>query len=293
MKNRMLNKGLAYVLAASFLFSAYTKAIAPGFFELTLIDQHLASTRLVAAWMTRVIIGVEAVLGLALMWGISLRHILKVVLFLLVVFTAHLGYLWGQGDTENCGCFGTLLAMNPWQSMLKNLALLGISIYLFRHTKAQPIRWFSISGLSLLVMILTLAALPIKTPEAVAFQAFHQFERAGRVDLLSGEKLVAIFNLDCEHCQELATELGQLQRNHPTTFPDTYVLFFQEGNTTPEVFEEMTQTQFPFQMIDLETFFDMIGNSPPRLYFLNSGAIEAVIDTDYRAFLAATFGLVD
>ena len=113
------------------------------------------------------------------------------------------------------------------------------------------------------------------------------------MDLLSGEKLVAIFNLDCEHCQELATELGQLQRNHPTTFPDTYVLFFQEGNTTPEVFEEMTQTQFPFQMIDLETFSDMIGNSPPRLYFLKSGAIEAVIDTDYRAFLAATFGLVD
>ena len=47
------------LLGVTFLFSAYTKAVAPGFFEITLIDQGLAVTRNFAAHMTRFIIGME------------------------------------------------------------------------------------------------------------------------------------------------------------------------------------------------------------------------------------------
>ena len=52
------------LLGVTFLFSAYTKAVAPGFFEITLIDQGLAVTRNFAAHMTRFIIGMEFSIGL-------------------------------------------------------------------------------------------------------------------------------------------------------------------------------------------------------------------------------------
>ena len=87
-----------------------------------------------------------------------------------------------------------------------------------------------------------------------------QFKPKGRVDLSSGEKLIAIFNLDCEHCQEAATELGE-QRQH-NDFPELYVLFYKEGSTTVERFESITRSSFSHAIIDVNSFFDLIGDSP-------------------------------
>ena len=94
----------------------------------------------------------------------------------------------------------------------------------------------------------------------------------------SGEKLVAILNLDCEHCQELSVELGKM--NKTNNLPDVYAFYFKEGETTVEQFEQMTNTSFPYVEIDVNTFFDLIGESPPRVYVLNDGAVDAIIDKD-------------
>ena len=44
-------------------------------------------------------------------------------------------------------------------------------------------------------------------------------------------------------------------------------------------------------MIDVNTFFDLIGNGPPRLYHLKKGRVAQVIDADFGASLQAIFGL--
>ncbi|MGB0375664.1 MAG: MauE/DoxX family redox-associated membrane protein [Flavobacteriaceae bacterium] len=282
---------LRIFLALTFFFSAYTKFVGPGFFELTLIDQHIASSRVFAAWLTRLIIGIEVVLGLLLLWKIALRKTLWVVLAMLLVFSLHLGYLWAIGDTENCGCFGELLAMSPAESILKNVGLIIITLLLFPSAKREYFQWKKGFWISALGIGGTFIALPIQKPEAEQFQAFHAFEGASRVDLLSGEKVVAIFNLDCEHCQEAATAMGKLQRQNPDKFPETYVLYFQEGVSTPEDFEGLTQTQYPYLMIEVDTFFDLIGNSPPRLYHLKNGKIAHKIDADFSETLSSIFGL--
>lgn len=41
--------GLRILLGITFLFSAYTKFVGPGFFEITLMDQGLAPDRFFAA----------------------------------------------------------------------------------------------------------------------------------------------------------------------------------------------------------------------------------------------------
>ena len=84
--------------------------------------------------------------------------------------------------------------------------------------------------------------------------------------------------MDCEHCQELSEELGILQKEK--LLPDTYALYFIEGETTVEQFEQMTNSAFPYAEIDVNTFFDLIGESPPRVYILNDGEVDAVLDED-------------
>ena len=50
---------LRLLFALSFLFSAYTKFFGPGYFEITLMDQGIASSRELAAHLTRFFIGLE------------------------------------------------------------------------------------------------------------------------------------------------------------------------------------------------------------------------------------------
>ena len=40
----------------------------------------------------------------------------------------------------------------------------------------------------------------------------------------------------------------------------------------------MTYSDFPYRMIEANTFFDLIGDAPPRLYHLSNGTILNIWD---------------
>jgi len=278
---------LRYLFAFTFLFSAYTKFVAPGYFEITLMDQGLAPSRIFAAYLSRFFIGLEFVLGVLLLLPFYTRKLLLFSLVLIGGFSLHLIYLWSLGDQENCGCFGEMISMTPLESLLKNALLMGLAFWIYikvpKVDKAKPMLLF----FSLLLIGSMWILLPLPKPQAENFIQFTHFEPIGRVDLAQDEVLVAVFNLDCEHCQAAATELVKLSKNH--TLPPIYVLFFKEGSTSVEQFEELTQSHFPFTFIDTSTFFDLIGASPPRLYYLSQGEVIQFWDSDLTQGLLERF----
>ena len=287
---RISSKVLQIFLAITFIFSAYTKFAGPGFFEITLMDQGLAPGRAFAGHMARFFIGLEFALGILMLLPFYIKPLMQITFLMLGVFTAHLIYLWSIGDTENCGCFGEMISMTPEQSILKNLVMLAVAFVIFKTAKSRHVSKVIpvvFTGATILSMWLLL---PMPKHEDFPFENFTHFEPKGRVDLSSGEKLIAIFNLDCEHCQEAATELGELQRQHKI-FPQLYVLFYQEGPTSVEGFESITQSSFPYAFIEVNTFFDLIGDSPPRMYYLNEGTVAEIWDTDFAQNIVNTFGL--
>lgn len=269
---------LRFLFALSFLFSAYTKFIAPGYFEIVLLDQGIVHTRQNAAYFGRLFIGLEFSLGLLLLFPFYNRKLLLLAIALLGGFSLHLSYLLWIGNSENCGCFGEMISLTPDESLLKNALLLALAFWIYpkreKGEKAQPMVFIFIpliiSGIWLM--------LPLPTADSQQFNAFTHFEGKGRVDLLNGETLVAVFNLDCEHCQEVATALGKLYREQQ--IPPLYVLYYQEGTTTVAEFQALTYTNFPHRFIETNTFFDLIGSSPPRLYYLANGRIEHFWDSE-------------
>lgn len=122
---------LRLLFALSFLFSAYTKFVAPGYFEITLMDQGIASSRELAAHLTRFFIGLEFALGALLFFPYYTKKVVLFSIGLLGVFSLHLAYLFFLGDNENCGCFGEMISMNPAQSLLKNAILLSVAVWLY------------------------------------------------------------------------------------------------------------------------------------------------------------------
>jgi hypothetical protein len=287
---KLLSKTLQLLLAITFLFSAYTKAVGPGFFEITLMDQGIAPNRSIAAYLARFFIGLEFALGFLMLLPFYIKQLMQFTFFLLGGFTLHLIYLWSIGDTDNCGCFGEMISMTPEQSIFKNIVMLAIALAVFKTAETKKIKKTIPVVFSAVTIISMWIILPIPNHNEFPFDSFTHFETRGRVDMSSGEKLVAIFNLDCEHCQETANELGKLKRS-VKNFPELYVLYFQEGSTSIEDFESITQSSFPYDLIEVNTFFDLIGDSPPRVYNLKDGKVLEIWDTDITRNLINAFDL--
>ena len=247
----------------------------PGFFEITLIDQGLLSSRGQAQHAARFLIGFEFALGLLMLLPYYTKQLMAIASLMLIGFTIHLGYLWAIGDNENCGCFGEMISMSPAESIVKNILMLAVSVWLWIKSSSKATNPTILFG-GAMIIITSMWVFLIPDQSEFPVNQYTNFSSVGRTDLSSGEKLVAILNLDCEHCQELSVELGKM--NKTNKLPDVYAFYFKEGETTVEQFEQMTNTSFPYVEIDVNTFFDLIGESPPRVYVLNDGAVDAIID---------------
>ena len=279
-----------FFLAATFLFSAYTKAIAPGFFEVLLEQQGLVPNRLYGAWATRAIIAFELWLGMSMLLSFYIRLILRLSFVLLIAFSAHLIYLIAIGDTGNCGCFGEMISMTPLASLAKNAVLLVINgILLFFHYKDQRKSW--ITWVLLPALFATAVFVwPIQTEPDEVVEKFPIFKAETGIDFNRGSYLVAILNLSCEHCQEAAEQIVRWQ-NSGIALPQVVALYFAEGDTTVADFDNITGSNFPYQMITVNTFFDLIGSAPPRVYWIVDGQVKQFWDETLGEDFLSTFAL--
>ena len=270
------------------MFSAYTKAIAPGFFEILLEQQGLVPNRLLGAWATRAIIALEIWLGLGLLLPYYSRFLLRFSFWLLVAFSLHLGYLAVLGDTSNCGCFGEMISMTPLASLGKNAVLLVVNGFLLRYkykfAKKSWLTWALLPALFAAAVLIW----PIQTEPDEVVSKLPAFENNSEIDFATGNYLVAVLNLSCEHCQEAAQELAELQRDG-AALPQIVALFFEEGDTTVAEFNSITNSDYPYQMIDVNTFFDLIGSAPPRVYWVKNGKMMQFWDTEIAEGIQTTF----
>ncbi len=125
----------------------------------------------------------EIIAGVALLLGWKKKAVLSLLLVLIVFFTFLTGFAYASGKFKNCGCFGDCLPISPLASFLKDIALLGLILFLFagiKHmqpvfsrTAQQLILGFSLAGsVALQVYVLTYLpfadCLPFKRSAVIA-----------------------------------------------------------------------------------------------------------------------------
>ena len=277
------------IIAGTFIFSAFSKLISVGVFEITLIDQGLFSNRAVAALFARILIGVEFSIGILFLQPYNIKKIIAPFsVLLLIIFSGQLIYLMVIGDSSNCGCFGNVIKMSPLESLIKNIFLLFLItfVYLKSEVRNQNKSFLIILPIAAISFVFIIS--PIKSIKNFKFNKYTHFQNVGRVDLSEGDKLLAVFDLECDHCQAAATEIGKLQ-SQMKNFPQFYVLFFGEGNVSVESFNKITGTNFPYHKISVNEFFDLIGKSPPRIYWLEDGKIKKYWDKDFAEHIKKSF----
>ncbi len=276
---------LQIVLGFVFILSAISKLVAPGLFEITILDQGIFESREIAAYLGRLLIAMELFIGIAFFQPYYIKRIvIPLSLLTLIGFTGLLSYSYFIGDTNNCGCFGEMIKMSPFEAIIKNVVLIIIGVFIFMHRKYKSEKLYIPTILLLFSFGIVFMLAPIKSYEDLKFSKYTNFESEGRVDLTEGNKLVAIFYIDCEHCMETAKEIIKLE-DETTKFQNLYILFGGEEEDNVQTFFDEVNIEHPYLRIPIEDFFDLIGNSPPRIYWLQNGKIKEFWDDDFKNHL--------
>lgn len=280
---------LKIIISAAFIFSAISKLISPGYFEITLIDQGLFSDRNTAAYFARMFIVIEFAIGFLFLQSNYIKKIISpAVILLLFAFIVHMFILMINGNNENCGCFSSIISMNPLEAIIKNIVLIFLTLLVYKLSESKQNKMMLPSAIIVLSLILVLVMAPLKQTDKFPFAKYTHFTNYGRVDLTDGEFLIPIFDASCEHCIRTGKDLKRI-KSGIDDFPNVFMLIFGENKKAIKDFQDSTGTNFPFYRISIDDFFDLIGTAPPRIYWLQNGKIKKFWDDNIEENLWDTF----
>jgi hypothetical protein len=161
--NRLVQFG-RILLSFLFVFGAVSKLVSMPFFDGMVAELLLGknyfdnpSGMTWVQWLTRALVAIELVLGLALLQGKwFIKIVLPATMGMLILFTIHLfyeGFSQVNGFTEgNCGCFGDVLPMTNLESIIKNALgmLAGIFVWIKYRKEDLFAGWVAPSILGLI-----------------------------------------------------------------------------------------------------------------------------------------------
>lgn len=279
---------LSVLLGAFFIFSAWTKTTPNlNYFE-TIIHQQIGVSDLLAAIAARFFIGLEAALGLMMFLNVFGRKkwVLKACLALLLVFSVHLVILWiNEGSAVDCGCMGSVVKMNPWVSILKNIVLIVLVWLLMRFSREERNGYNHVLSIiiTLIIIVVPFVLYPIG-PRTMPMSTLYSSEQTmqPKQELRQGKHFVCFMSLTCPHCRDAATIIHQILEKHPEL---PFYIFFPKGENDTvqnmQLKDFMAQTQdwqIPYSFISRERFVDMVKaageDGVPTMLWLNDTVID-------------------
>ena len=153
----------ALLLGGTLVFALYGKALDPVAFA-ELIEHEGLDFLLPSSWVAAIGLGLEAVLGFALLfnlrhWKVLLPSAGLVAFFVFLTARTYYGHVTGQHeDTGSCGCFGNILDRTPAEAFWMDILLLVPPLFMcFAGMPPDPmprqrLRWGLTWGLSALVL---------------------------------------------------------------------------------------------------------------------------------------------
>lgn len=144
-----------FILGVVFVVSALLKAVDPygvsykvyEYFN-TILGYGAVEFRTASMALAVALCFVEFILGSCLLMGIYRRLASKLVVMMQIFFTVLTAYTYFFAPIKECGCFGDALKMTDGETLLKNIVLLLLAIYLMRYARrartlfSRMERWF-------------------------------------------------------------------------------------------------------------------------------------------------------
>lgn len=123
-----------FLVAATFIFSGYVKAIDPLGTQYKIHDylSALSVADIIPDYITLgvsvLLAAVEFCLGIFLLFAIRRRLVSKLILCFMAIMTAITVWIALANPVKDCGCFGDAIILSNWQTLGKNIILLAAAI---------------------------------------------------------------------------------------------------------------------------------------------------------------------
>ena len=205
------------------------------------------------------------------------------VIALLAGFSALLvGGIVG-GELETCGCFGAYLELSPEQALSRNLLLIPVAGLVWYRHRRDVTNWRAWQVGSLMALMLVAGTYTGYTIQAPAkdnslAQVGELFPVDGLLDEefpLTGESLVYVFAVNCDHCWSVINNVKELAAR--SGLPMLGVTPNREYEI--DRFRREFGIDFPIYCYDQQFFFDAF-HMWPALYYLKEGTIAGRVDDD-------------
>ena len=253
---------LRILISALFLLSVVAKLYPTPMFGITKVFEQgqlipMGFSENIAPYISRFIIGAELFLAITILFNIYLKRLILPIAFILVtVFSIHLSTQLFSGS-ENCGCFGDLIPMTPFEALIKNIITLLIIAYIYYKSIDIRKNFKNLIILFLIISTVMFAFLPISnhTKSLVGDSSSDEFllyVNNLEFNNDSDPKILCFFDPDCDHCQHTARSLDSL-RKIDNSFPSIHVIFSDIDNVIDTVNIEMKYR--------VDNFFNIVGSS--------------------------------
>lgn len=277
---------LLLALAATFIFSAYSKIYSENAFDnfqWTFLDLGIGSMT-VAGIIARLMIGLELLLGLLLIGHVFLKSFTyKAVIAILSIFIIYLAFvIMKQGNSGNCGCFGDKLAMKPLAAIWKNVAMIAVTVILMF---IYPGRQYKFQEYVLMALFLVAFSTPFiinnlytgtapeKMTQTLDLGLLYKYDPAPAIDLRKGKHIIAFMSLTCPHCKKAAYLMQIIHRDHPEI--PMYMVLDGHPDHKKAFFDETHAENVPYLLYrHIEEFTTLAGPGVPSIYWVNNGVVE-------------------
>ncbi|MBP5396734.1 MAG: DoxX family membrane protein [Bacteroidales bacterium] len=279
---------LRILVGCVFLLSSVSKYLSIDAFDIYLFEHHIFSFNL-GSTLSRLLISVEALLGLFLILGIRMRETCMLTWLMLAGFTLYLLFqplLFNLAE-DDCHCFGNWIHLNRWQSIGKNIVLM-LMLLPVRPQKRAMHKWQRIAA-PVAVAIAVPAFLLVNPPDYIYRQLYGE---QGKTDaelyaavldnngwgegFRQGRQLVCFFSTGCGHCKKAAGKLELMRRFHGWNDGQLRCVFWKTGNEDSEVaafHRETGLAPLEYATLPPDTFLSIVNGTMPTVLFTENGKI--------------------
>lgn len=273
---------LRILTGAVFIFSAVAKMIGIDNFEIYIFEQQYISFNL-SAILARVIISAELMIGALLIGNLYFKKTWLAAILLLSVFSAFLLVQIAKGASGNCNCFGQLLPLTPVESLIKNLVLIGILIFIRKEIAFHHI--FT-SYAALFIVVFSIALPPVLSPPDFLTDwskvPHADYDKTSalmisdstlqKFDLNKGKHLVCFYSVTCQYCMHAADKMNVIIKNESLT-DATLCVFTGDEALYDHFLEESNSDPYNHIFLPMKLFFKMAGPSVPAIFLVDDGTV--------------------
>lgn len=263
-----------------FIFSALAKLIYIDKFELFIYSFQFISFNL-SALVARLIISFELLLGIFLNFRNTRKPAWWLSVFMLLFFSIFLVIQLYVQPESHCHCFGEIIQLKPWPSLIKNALLIAGLIVLSKSKTILP----AIHKLIMIAIIIVgIAFVNIYSPPDFLIKSnsyslknnkLHLLKKLETVNLdkcFEGKKMICFFTPACQYCKKAAWKTSIMVEKYGIEEQVMY-LFMGNHEMINTFFESSESSKFEYKIIPPKMLLRITSGAIPKIFLVENGEI--------------------